>query len=64
MACLATNMHLHNTHQIILQNGDAIINIGNLAVAAGAALETTDAAKGAPKLLSKNSILTPMSSDR
>lgn len=57
-------MHLHNTHQIILQNGDAIINIGNLAVAAGAALETTDAAKGAPKLLSKNSILTPMSSDR
>merc|ERR1719189_851779 len=38
-----------------LPNGDAIINIGNLAVAAGAAMETTDAAKGAPKLLSKKS---------
>ena len=45
----------------MLQNGDAIINIGNLAVAAGAAMETTDAAKGAPKLLSKKTDLTSMS---
>ena len=48
----------------MLQNGDAIINIG-MAAAAASGMETTDAAaaaaKNAPKLLSKKNDLASLS---